>query len=110
MLERGSLAADKVPLVGEQFRKLVQVHNVVIEEIVSSALPDSFDYRQDHDEWVLVLEGGAQLDVDGTTVTLTSGEWVLIRADVAHRVLRTEAGTRWLAVHIHPFWQSNVGQ
>jgi quercetin dioxygenase-like cupin family protein len=110
MLERGSLRADGRPLVGEQFRRLAQVQNVVIEEIVSSALPGSFDYRQDHDEWVVVLDGEAQLDVDGAAVTLVSGDWVLIRAQTPHRVVRTEAGTRWLAVHIHPFAQSNVVQ
>ena len=110
MLERGSLTDDSVPLVGEEFRRLVQLQNVAIEEIVSSALPDSFDYRQDHDEWVVVLDGEADLEVDGEPVTLARGEWVLIRADTPHRVLRTEAGTRWLAVRVFPFWQSNVGE
>ena len=108
MLERGSLTDDGVPLVGEEFRKVVQLQNVVIEEIVSSALPDSFDYRQDHDEWVVVLDGEADLEVDGAAVTLGRGEWVLIRADIPHRVVRTEAGTRWLAVRVFPFSQHNL--
>ena len=88
--------------MGEEFRELARVQNVVIEEIVSSATPDSFEYRQPQDEWVVVLEGTARLDVDGTEVTLAAGEWVLIRALTRHRVLATEAGTRWLAVHVHP--------
>jgi hypothetical protein len=46
MLERGSLGASSVPLVGEEFRELTRVHNVVIEEIVSSATPDRVEYRQ----------------------------------------------------------------
>ena len=90
------------PLVGEEFRELVRVQNVVIEEIVSSATPDSFEYRQPHDEWVVVFQGAARLEVDGTEVRLGAGEWVLIRALTKHRVLDTEAGTRWLAVHVHP--------
>ena len=77
------------------------MQNVVIEEIVSSALPDSFEYRQPHDEWVVVLEGTAKLDVDSDVVTLAGGEWLLIPADTRHRVLETVAGTRWLAVHVH---------
>jgi cupin 2 domain-containing protein len=89
-------------LVGEEFRELVRVQNVVIEEIISSALPDAFEYRQPQDEWVVVLEGTARLDVDGTELTLAAGDWVLISAGKPHRVLDTEAGTRWLAVHIHP--------
>ena len=108
MLERGSLTAAGAPLVGEEFRELARVQNVVIEEIVSSALPDAFEYRQQHDEWVVVLDGEARLDVDGSEVILQRGEWVLIRAGTPHRVLATEAGTRWLAVHIHPFSQHNL--
>ena len=76
--------------------------NVVIEEIVSSALPDSCEYRQPYDEWVVVLEGSAKLDVDSDVVTLAGGEWVLIPAHTRHRVLETTAGTHWLAVHVHP--------
>ena len=102
MLERGSLAAAPAPLIGESFRELVRVQNVMIEEIVSSALPDSVEYRQRHDEWVIVLAGGATLDIDGSEVTLATGEWVLIGARTPHRVLATDAGTRWLAVHVHP--------
>ena len=65
-------------------------------------MPDSFEYRQPQDEWVVVLEGTATLDVDGAEVTLEAGEWVLIGALAKHRVLHTLAGTRWLAVHVHP--------
>ena len=88
--------------MGEEFRDLVRVQNVIIEEIISSALPDAFEYRQPHDEWVVVLEGSARLDVDGTELTLDTGDWVLIGALTPHHVLETEAGTRWLAVHVHP--------
>ena len=102
MIQRGSLATSGSPLVGEEFRDLVRVQNVVIEEIISSAMPDSFEYRQPHDEWVVVLEGSARLDVDGMELTLAAGDWVLIGAQTRHHVLDTEAGTRWLAVHIHP--------
>jgi len=102
MIQRGSLAASGPPLVGEEFHELVRTQNVVIEEIISSALPDSFEYRQPHDEWVVVLEGSARLDVDGTEMMLAAGDWVLIGAQTRHQVLATEAGTRWLAVHVHP--------
>ena len=64
---------------------MARVQNVVIEEIVSSATPDSFEYRQIQDEWVVVLEGAATLDVDGTEVTLAAGEWILIPARTRHR-------------------------
>jgi cupin 2 domain-containing protein len=108
MLERGSLGASSVPLVGEEFREVARVQNVVIEEIVSSATPDRVEYRQPHDEWVVVFEGTAKLDVDSNVVTLRGGEWVLIPAHTRHRVLETAAGTRWLAVHVHSAGESPV--
>jgi len=102
MFERGSLDESPSPLVGEHFRELARVQNVVIEEIVSSALPDSVEYRQPHDEWVVVLAGSARLDIDGSEIDLDRGDWVLIPAFTRHRVLDTVSGTRWLAVHVHP--------
>jgi len=102
MLRRGSLAASGSPLVGEEFRELARIQNVVIEEIISSALPDACEYRQPHDEWVIVLDGAAMLDVDGTEVALGAGDWVLIGALTPHHVRETQPGTRWLAVHVHP--------
>jgi cupin 2 domain-containing protein len=102
MIERGSLDQSPAPMVGEHFRELAAVQNVVIEEIVSSALPDSVEYRQSHDEWVVVLAGVARLDINGSDVALAAGEWVLIPAWTPHRVVDTAAGTRWLAVHVHP--------
>ena len=38
----------------------------------------------------------------GTEVKLAAGEWVLIPALTRHGVRDAEAGTRWLAVHVHP--------
>jgi mannose-6-phosphate isomerase-like protein (cupin superfamily) len=102
MLRRGSLATSGSPLAGEEFRVLARIQNVVIEQIISSALPDAFEYRQPHDEWVVVLDGAARLDIDGAEVTLAAGDWVLIRALTPHHVRETQAGTRWLAVHVHP--------
>jgi cupin 2 domain-containing protein len=88
--------------VGETFREVARLQNVVIEEIVSSGHADAIEYRQDQDEWVVVLEGAATLDIDGDEVSLMHNEWVCIPAGTPHRVRRTRAGTRWLAVHVHP--------
>jgi cupin 2 domain-containing protein len=56
----------------------------------------------------VVLEGTAKLDVDSEVVTLRGGEWVVIPAHTRHRVVETAAGTRWLAVHVHPVAQLPV--
>ena len=60
------------------------------------------EYRQEQDEWVLLLEGGATLDVGGERVDLAPGDWVFLPAGVPHTLVRTDTGTSWLAVHLHP--------
>ena len=95
---RGRLT-DRVPSSGEHFHELAQVGGARIEHIVSSATPDPGAQVQGWDEWVLVLSGGAQLELAGDLVSLGPGEWVRIPAGTSHRVLATEPGTHWLAVH-----------
>ncbi|HEX7095866.1 MAG TPA: cupin domain-containing protein [Acidimicrobiales bacterium] len=101
-VRRGRLDTDAAPASGERFSELARLRNVLIESIVSSASPDGAVYRQEQDEWVVLLEGSAELDVDGERVSLTAGDWVLLPAGVPHCVLRTSDGARWLAVHVHP--------
>jgi mannose-6-phosphate isomerase-like protein (cupin superfamily) len=71
-----------------------------IEHILSAAGVRSDVYDQDHDEWVVVLEGSAILDVEGEPVPLEAGDWLLLPAHRRHQVTSTAAGTRWLAVHL----------
>jgi cupin 2 domain-containing protein len=49
---------------------------------------------------VVVLDGAAVLEVDGQRLELGPGDWVFLPAGVAHSVVSTDAGTRWLAVHL----------
>ncbi len=95
----GRLPDGPAPSDGERFEDVARLGSVRIEAIVSSATPEPTVYVQDHDEWVLVLEGRATLDVDGARVDLEAGSWVLLPARTRHRVLQTDAGTRWLALH-----------
>lgn len=95
---RGRLS-DVVPAQGEDFHDLVTVADVRVEHIVSSATPDPSQQLQDWDEWVLVLVGAAELDLSGRSVTLAAGDWIVIPAGTAHRVLATRPGTHWIAVH-----------
>jgi quercetin dioxygenase-like cupin family protein len=76
--------------------------NVTIEHILSSAAVEPEPYDQPHDEWVVVLEGAATLDVEGEPVELAAGDWILLPAHRRHTVTSTAAGTRWLAVHLPP--------
>ena len=92
----------EVPSTGELFTTLLSCGDISIKHIVSSdSIPDTL-YIQDEDEWVLLLEGRAVLDIDGERVSLGRGEHLYIPAHTPHRVLETDMDTRWLAIFITP--------
>ncbi len=98
-----NLFADlAVPAAGERFETLLRRGRLEIERIVSSARPDVGLYDQKQDEWVVLLEGQAVLEVSGDRVPLTRGDALFLPAHTAHRVLETSEGALWLAVHLHP--------
>jgi cupin 2 domain-containing protein len=78
---------------------------VRVERIVSRGHCSGADawYDQDGDEWVLVVQGHARLEVAGETdlVEMKAGDWVILPAHVRHRVAWTDplVDTVWLAVH-----------
>jgi cupin 2 domain-containing protein len=98
---------EQIPsgLAEEEMRTLVATAGVTIERIVSTgqATPSGEWYDQEHDEFVVVLEGSAGLLFEGEEAprTMLRGDWVCIPAHVRHRVEWTDAGrpTVWLAVH-----------
>ncbi len=97
---RGTLwSSSQAPDLGETSEELARLGNVVIEHILSGALPSPVDYDQSHDEWVLVLEGAAVLEVGDERFDLSRGDWVLLPANVPHRLVESRLGTAWLAVH-----------
>ncbi len=96
----GNLFADAAPpATGERFEVLRRLGGVEVERIVSSATPDPAEYRQPHDEWVVLLSGSAELVVDGATVRLAPGDHLWLPAHTPHQVTQTAPGTVWLALH-----------
>jgi cupin 2 domain-containing protein len=95
---RGRLT-DRVPSRGEDFHNLAQVGGARIEHIVSSATADPAEQVQAWDEWVLVMSGGARLELSGALIDLGPMEWVLIPAGTVHRVVAAANGTQWITVH-----------
>lgn len=90
------------PAEGERCDVLLRQRNLVVERIVSSAAIAPCEYVQTQDEWVVLLQGDAVLDVAGQTVVLKSGDHLFLPAGVAHSVERVSDGAIWLAVHLHP--------
>jgi mannose-6-phosphate isomerase-like protein (cupin superfamily) len=73
-----------------------------VEQILSGRVDTPVDYLEPSAEWVAVLAGGATVEVAGEPVDLAPGDWVLLPADVPHRLTRVDAGTSWLAFHFDP--------
>lgn len=90
----------------ELFTTLLANPHCRIERIVSygQASPEDFWYNQPQDEWVLLLQGLAELDLNGRIVRLNPGDHLLIPACLPHRVSKTDSDqpTVWLAIHLEP--------
>jgi cupin 2 domain-containing protein len=100
-VRRGRLESTAdAPAVGERTVTIARLEGVVVEHILSGQLLSPVAYDQAHDEWVLVLAGEAVLEVNDVRVDLTGGDWVLLPAHVPHRLVKTTAGTSWLALHV----------
>ena len=106
MIRSGNLFADvSDSLPAEQVFTLAESRGVKIERIVSTgqASPPGFWYDQDADEFVLLLQGRASLQVEGEAMprALVAGSWAWLPAHCRHRVEATSSDPPavWLAVH-----------
>jgi len=85
---------------------VLKKNNIVIERIVSKGhvTPPRQWYDQTEDEWVILLQGQANLlfEKNQRLVKLTPGDYLLIPAHTKHRVEWTlpDFNTIWLAVHL----------
>lgn len=89
------------PGLGERFDTLLKRRNLVVERIVSSGDIEPAESVQAQDEWVVLLEGRADMTVDGESVALAAGDWLFLPAGTPHTVENTSHGALWLAVHLH---------
>ena len=100
-----NLLADLPETLPEELcQTLLEASHLRIERIVSigHASPDDFWYDQDEHEWVVVLEGEADLLFKGEQqpLHLAPGDTVNIPAHCQHRVVWTvpQRPTVWLAI------------
>ena len=89
----------------EHIEALIEDGTARVERIVSfgQASPDGFWYDQEQSEWVIVLRGGAKLEVEGLPdlIALGPGDYLNLSAHTRHRVAWTtpEEATIWLAIY-----------
>ena len=90
---------------GERFDTLLSGDGVRIERILSTGqtTPPGQWYDQQDDEWVVLLQGEAEIGFDdGSRRRLAAGDPLFIPAHQRHRVEYTSATPPciWLAVHL----------
>jgi cupin 2 domain-containing protein len=89
----------------ECFETIVEASSVRIERITSCGqiTPEGEWYDQGRDEWVLVLDGSAEILIENEPVPLrlSRGDHLLLPAGCRHRVTWTDPAVKtiWLAVH-----------
>ena len=91
------------PTRDERFEDVLRHPGVRIERIISHGhtTPADQPYLQSWDEWVMLLAGTAELELDGIShYSLRPGDHLLIPAGIAHRVTHSDQPTIWLAIHI----------
>ncbi|NQZ57654.1 MAG: cupin domain-containing protein [Lentisphaeraceae bacterium] len=96
---------DNIPsdLPEEIFEDIFKSDDLKIERIVSKGhvSPEGFWYDQDKNEWVVLLEGEAEVELEGKKVLLHKGDSLFIAKHRKHRVSYTSCEPRciWLAIH-----------
>ena len=84
----------------EKFQTMLKHKNVSIKTIISNTLKTPQTFLQDVDEWVVVLQGCAKLELDGIVHKLKKGDSLFIPANKEHTLLKTKQVVVWLAVYI----------
>jgi cupin 2 domain-containing protein len=82
----------------EVFTTLFQNDSIKIESIRSWLKTPGEIYNQEQDEWVILLEGEAELEIDNQIIILKKGDNFLVPKHTIHRVLSTTKNALWIGV------------
>ena len=85
---------------GENFKTLLKHKNVTIKTIVSNTLKTPQTFIQKEDEWVVVLQGCAKIEMDGVVHKLKKGDTLFMPKKRKHTLLKTKKVVVWLAVYM----------
>ena len=86
----------------EIFEELFEKDAVKIKKITSPKNFKSEIFIQDEEEWVMVLQGSAELEISGKKINLNKDDYVFIPRKAPHQILKTSGDieTVWLAVYL----------
>jgi len=82
----------------ETFLTLHQTTSLKIEAIRSRLTRPGMHYNQEEDEWVMLIDGTAQLEINGELRHLQKGDFLFIPHHTPHRVLSTSNDALWIGI------------
>lgn len=98
---RGRLRSrEAAPEIGEISQEIFSAANLQISQILSGRLVEPQTYRQDFDEFFVLLDGAAELLVGDEIWHLAAGDWGFIPAQTAHALLSAQPGSNWLTLQL----------
>lgn len=75
-----------------------------IERVVSvgHSSPEGLYYDQENDQWIMLVQGTATLELEGKLVDLKAGDYLFLPKNSKHRIEKTsiEPACIWLCVFI----------
>jgi cupin 2 domain-containing protein len=95
-----NLFKAKLPKIGhESFETLFKNKNVKIKKIVSNSLATKQTFKQDKNEFVVLLKGKATLKMGKKIYKLKKGDLLFIKKNKKHSLLNTSKKAIWLAFY-----------
>jgi len=82
----------------ESFVTLHETPTLKIEAIRSRLTHPGELYDQEEDEWVLLIRGTAELEVEGNIRRLKEGDCFFLQRHTRHRVLKTSDDALWIGI------------
>lgn len=82
----------------ETFSTLFDNQALKIEAIRSWLTMPGESYCQEHDEWVVLLEGNAELEIASQRYLFHRGDYCFIPKQTPHTVLWTSENALWIGV------------
>lgn len=95
---------ENLPGDFELFQSIISNENILVERIISTGqfTPENQWLEQEKNEWVIVLNGEAEIQIESEPVRkMLAGDYLLIPGNTRHRVVSTSSSPEcvWLAIH-----------
>lgn len=95
--------SDKNSIKGTEITKILEKGKYFrIEKIMSncSSSEKGFWYDQKEDEFVMIIEGEARLNIEGRINIMKKGDYIFIKKHTKHRVEATTENCLWLCIFL----------